>query len=304
MSEKKKTEELVEGKDSKGNAVNVLVIKPSTAAYRDSQVAYNKAFREALESGALLRQKLTDYMEEQGIWDDDKQKAYDQLLDEINVKEGALRKGGIPLKEAKEIALSMRQKRAEFRNLIAERTALDTNSVEGQADNARFNALVCLCVVDPSTKTPIFKELDDYDKLAEEPWAVKAASELANMIYEIDPNYDKNLTENKFLSKYDFVNKDLRLVNAEGHLVDIEGRLISEDGRFIDYREDGTQYFVNSDGEEIDEDGDKVVQFSPFLDDDGNPIPEPKSETEDEKAAEKATKSKATRSSKKKVESS
>jgi len=283
MSEKKKTEELVEGKDSKGNAVNVLVIKPSTAAYRDSQVAYNKAFREALESGALLRQKLTDYMEEQGIWDDDKQKAYDQLLDEINVKEGALRKGGIPLKEAKEIALSMRQKRAEFRNLIAERTALDTNSVEGQADNARFNALVCLCVVDPSTKTPIFKELDDYDKLAEEPWAVK---------------------ENKFLSKYDFVNKDLRLVNAEGHLVDIEGRLISEDGRFIDYREDGTQYFVNSDGEEIDEDGDKVVQFSPFLDDDGNPIPEPKSETEDEKAAEKATKSKATRSSKKKVESS
>jgi len=305
MSEKKKKDKvLVEDKDLKGDKVSVLVVKPTPTAYRDSQISYNKTFRSALESGALLRQKLTDYMEEQGIWDDDKQKEYDDLLGEISVKEEALNKGGIPIKEAKELAISMREKRVKFRALIAERTALDTNSVEGQSDNARFNALVCSCVLDPNTKAPIFQNLDDYDKLAEEPWSIKAASELANMIYEIDPNYDNNLVENKFLVKYNFANDDLRLINNDGHLVDIEGRLINEEGRFIDYRKDGTVYFVNIEGVEIDEGGDKVVEFSPFLDDDGKPIPVPKSKGEEEKSDEKAAKPKATRSSKKKVESS
>lgn len=304
MSDKKKKDRtVIDDKDLQGNKVSVLIVKPAPQAYRDSQIAYNKAFRSALESGALLRQKLTDYMEEQGIWDDDKQKEYDDLLGEIGAKEEALNKGGIPIKEAKELALSMREKRAKFRVLIAERTALDTNSVEGQADNARFNALVCLCVLDPNTKNPIFPNLDDYDKLAEEPWAVKAAAELANMIYEIDPNYDKNLAENEFLVKYDFANEDLRLINKDGHLVDIEGRLINDEGRFISYHKDGTEYFVNMDGEEINEDGDKVVEFSPFLDDDGKPIPVPKSEGDEEKTDKKETKPKATRSSKKKVES-
>ena len=31
---------------------------------------YNRAFLDALESGALLRNKLEDYMRSQGMWDD------------------------------------------------------------------------------------------------------------------------------------------------------------------------------------------------------------------------------------------
>lgn len=306
---KKKNDDVITGKDLKGNEVTVLVVKPSPDIYRDSQTAYNKAFREALESGALLRQKLTDYMEKQGIWDDTKQKAYDKLLDEINAKGEALQKGGIPIKDAREVALSMRKQRGEFRSLIAERSALDTNSVEGQADNARFNALICLCVLDPNTKKPIFQKQEDYDNLAEEPWAVKAAGSLANMIYEIDPNYDANLTENKFLVNYDFANEELRLVNADGHLIAIDEedgteRLINEGGRYVAYHEDGTQYFINMDGEEIDQEGEKVLEFSPFLDDSGKPIPAPKNDGGEEETAKKEDKPKATRASKKKVESS
>jgi len=136
---------------------------------------------------------------------------------------------------------------------------------------------------------------------------------LANKIYEIDPNYDKNLTENKFLVNYNFAQYDednnaFPLVNNDGHLIalDEDGteRLINEQGRYIAYHEDGSEYFVNLDGEEINEDGDKVVQFSPFLDDEGKDVPVPESQKKEEETTKKDTKSKGARASKKKVESS
>ena len=58
----------VKGEDNDGNEVVVVVKRPTAQCYNKSQIAYNKAFRQALDSGALLRQKLTDYMKEQGIW--------------------------------------------------------------------------------------------------------------------------------------------------------------------------------------------------------------------------------------------
>ena len=61
---------IIESKDKDGNTVKVGLKSPGLKEYRDSQIEYNKAFREALDSGALLRQKLTDYMRDQGIWNE------------------------------------------------------------------------------------------------------------------------------------------------------------------------------------------------------------------------------------------
>ena len=66
----------VKGEDNDGNEVVVIVKRPTAQCYNKSQIAYNKSFREALDSGALLRQKLTDYMREQGIWDEKKEEQY------------------------------------------------------------------------------------------------------------------------------------------------------------------------------------------------------------------------------------
>ena len=83
----------VKGEDNDGNEVVVVVKRPTAQCYNKSQIAYNKAFRQALDSGALLRQKLTDYMKEQGIWDEKKEKQYDALVEEINgMEEEVLRK--------------------------------------------------------------------------------------------------------------------------------------------------------------------------------------------------------------------
>ena len=296
---------VVEGVDKEGNPVKTLLRQPTAQNYRDSQVQYNETFRKALDSGALLRQKLTDYMTEQGIWDKDKQDKNDKFIEDISAREEALKGGGIRLSKAKEIALELRELRAEFRELLSEKNAMDANSAEGQADNARFSELIRLCILDPATKTPRFPDQNAYDKNADEPWVAEAAAELAGMIYGLDPDYDKNLEENKFLKEFKFVDEELRFLNDEGHFVDSDGRLINEDGRFIAYRtEKGKKnkdqddlYFVNREGEEVvsvvgDDGEEEWVKLSlkerkPFLSEEDEPVESPaKAEKSPEKESE------------------
>jgi hypothetical protein len=314
---------VIEGVDKDGSTVKTLLRQPTAQDYRDSQVQYNETFRKALDSGALLRQKLTDYMTEQGIWDQDKQDENDKFIDDIAGREEALKGGGIRLSRAKEVALELRELRANFRELLSEKNALDANSAEGQADNARFSELIRLCILDPATKTPRFPDQDAYDKNADEPWVVEAAADLAGMIYGLDPDYDKNLEENKFLKEFKFVDEDLRFLNDEGHLVDTDGRLVNQDGRFIAYRtEEGKKnkdeddlYFVNRSGEEVvlvvGDDGEEdwvklsLKERKPFLNDEDEPVESPtnaekpsktpEEEPEEEPEEDSSEKSTATR---------
>ena len=304
----KEDEKLVKSLDTDGNEITVLIKKPTQKDYRESQLVYNKAFREALDSGALLRQRLSDYMRDQGIWNDDKQQKNDKYVEEIREKENLLKAGGIKLSDAKEIALELRTLRTEFQLFLAERNQLDGSTAEGQADNARFSELVRLCLLNVNTKKPYFPQAEDYEKNLEQPWVIEASSEIANLLYGLDPDYAKNLEENKFLKEFNFVNEDLRLVNDEGHLVDIDGRLINSDGRFVAYRteearknQDKSQmYYVNAEGQEVvavEEDGEEdwvrvdLKERKPFLDDGGNPIVNQEPETaEKPKRKKRATK--------------
>lgn len=275
-----KGERSFEGLDKNGKTVKVILKSPDTADHKNAQKLYNQTFRIALESGGLLRQKLDDYAEEQGIWNEQKQKQNDEYVERINSMEELLKKGGIRLAEAKKIAMDLKNLRLEFRSFLAERNSLDQISVEGQADNAKFAELVRICMLDPATKKPFFMTQEDYDTSADEPWVLEASGELASIIYGLDPDYDNHLTENKFLKEFDFVNEDLAPINKDGHLVDLDGRLINEDGRYVAYREDGDQYFVNREGAEVvqtsGDDGEWVrkdlAERMPFLDENDKPI--------------------------------
>lgn len=261
---------LIESKNLNDEVVKVYVKKPSTKDYKESQIAYNKAFRHALENDAILKDKLLDYIKKQKIWTDENEKEYQESIKKISALEKILKRGGISLSKAKEHAFDLHKERANLRELISRRNSMDANTAESQADNARFNYLVSVCVLNEKQEK-VWKDLDEYENQASEPWAVDAASELARMIYGLDPNYEENLPENKFLKQFKFVDEKMRLINKEGHLVDINGKLIDENGRYVAYR-DGVQYFVNNEGEEVNENGELLFTFAPFLDDDGSPI--------------------------------
>ena len=298
----------LESEDLKGNKKVVFFKLPDTQITKEGQLAYNKAFREALQSGAILRQRLSQVMTEQGLWDEQKEAEYIKVLEDISDLEKTLQKGGISLSDARHIAIEMRQKRAEFRALIAERSSMDNNTAEGQADNERFSHLVYKCLLDEKGKA-LFTSKEHYESFAAEPYVTSAASQLAEKLYGLDPNYESNLPENKFLTDYKLADESLRLVNEEGHLIviDDEGneRLIDENGRYVAYEDSGEKYFIDVDGERVSEEGEYEIEFSPFLDDSGNPIvleketEEPEEEEEKEEAVTKAKRTPQKRTAKK-----
>ena len=251
-----------------GKEKTFTVRSPSLADQREAQKAYNTAFTDAIKSNSVVRAKMDDVLEDQGLWNKEKQKKYETLQEQLLDGEKRLAKGGFSLIEAKKLALKMRNIRLEIRDLISVRTSLDNHSAEGQADNARFNYLVSACVVYKENDKPYFKDLEDYMNRMDDPVALAGATKLAEIIYGLDNDFEKGLPENKFLKKYKFVNDDLRFIDKQGRTIDSEGRLVDENGRYID--EQGN--FVDKDGNKVDAEGEYVVDAKPFLDDDGNPV--------------------------------
>ncbi|MAF23959.1 hypothetical protein CL634_00010 [bacterium] len=271
----------VESKDNDGNDITVYLVLPDAQTNKDSQLVYNRAFRDALDSGAILRQRLGYVLEEQGIWDADKEAQHFELVTNINEWEQELKAGGISLEKAKDLAIQMRRARFTFRSLVAEKTSMDSNTVEGQADNARFSYLVYACLKDESGER-IFDSFEDYENADSIPYVIDAAAALAGRLYGLDPNYDSNLPENSFLQQYSLVDKDLHLVDDRGRKIDVHGRYVDEDGRFIEYEDDET-FFVDLDGKRVDADGNYLPEKPPvYLDEKGKPIPIPGSEPESE----------------------
>jgi hypothetical protein len=241
---------------------------PNVEEQREGQKIYNRAWTDAVKSGALLRSKLEDFMIEQKIWTEEKQQKVSEPGREINSKEKILAKGGIKLSEAKKLALDLKRDRLKLRELISKRMELDVHTAEGQADNERFNYWVSTCLVYNDTKKKVFNSLDDYLNRSSEDYAVVGASKLAELLYNLNSNFENNLEENQFLREFNFVDDQGRLINEDGKLIDEFGKLIDEEGYYVD--EEGNR--VDVDGNPVDDDGNYKFEKQPFLDDDGNPV--------------------------------
>ena len=257
-------------KEVKVNDKVYFVKKPGPRESHKAQLIYNKAFKEALDNGGMLAEKMGEYLKTQGVWNDEKEGQFKALKAAIQDLLGVLTKGGIPLSKAKQIALEVAQKRRELTTLMMSRQSYDANCVEGVAQSQQFDFLVSCCVLNEDG-SQVWPTVEDYWNSAEEPWASELASEFSTFAYGLDDGYEKNLPENKFLMKYKFVDENLNFINKDGHKVDSEGRLVDDDGRYIKYV-DGVKVFVNKKGEEVDGDGNVKDQSAPFLDDEGNPV--------------------------------
>lgn len=240
----------------------------SLSDQREAQKIYNQAFSDAVKSGSIVRARLDDLLKEQGLWDDKKEIEFVTIQKQLSDNDKVLSKGGISLKQAKSIAVTMKKLREQLRDLISVKSNLDTHTAEGQADNARFNYLVSSCVVYKDSKKPFFASYENYLNRSSELVALLGAQKLASIMYGLDSDYEKKLPENKFLIKYKLVNNDLEYINSDGHLVDEDNRLVNAEGRFIN--KEGQ--FVDKDGAVVDDKGVYVVEFEPFLDDEGKPI--------------------------------
>ena len=251
------------------NEIKLFLVDATIEQQNEANKIYNKTFADSLKSGALLRAETERVLKERGIWDDEKEQELIDTQKEIRQKLKTINSGNIKLwSDARNLALGVKKLRYEMRNLLVERTNLDNNTAEAQAENMRFSYYVSVCTV-AENKQPYFNDLNDYLN-CKTVVGFEAAKEYADLLYGLGSDLDKSLPENKFMLKYNLCNDDLKLINKDGCFVDDDMRLINKDGRYIDKNDN----FVNVDGESVDDAGNLVVEEQlPFLDEDGDVIP-------------------------------
>jgi hypothetical protein len=266
-----------DGEITTGEEKVFSVRRPTGDVQREGQKVYNRAFRDAVTSGCILRAKLEEFMRDQGMWNDEKAQKLEALNRQISEVERRLQSGGFEVDEAIEIAKKNRKRRAELRKLVSDRTELDVNTAEGQADNARFNYFVSACLVYNDTQKPVFRDLDHYLSQSATEQAALGATKLAQMIYGVSDDFEAKYEENKFLREFGLIDSKNRFINEEGHLVDEDNRLINEDGHYVLADES----LCDKDGNPIDEDGNYIVERKPFLRN-GKPVEVPNKDEEPE----------------------
>jgi hypothetical protein len=267
-----KIEKKKEKRDFEVDGVKYSVIRPNIQILTGANKIRRETFNQELEAGSLLRDQLEEELRKRELWSDEREANYQRLRVEIVDREYKLAAGGIKLSEAKQLALEMKQKREEMVELLSSRTDLDSNTCEGRADAMRFNYLFANCLVYSDSGEKYFKNgLNDYLLNQEDLVGLVGASEFFYLISETDQVDDK-LPENKFLKQFNFVNEKYQLVDKEGRLVDQEGKHIDENGNLIEWLNDKDFIYVDINGRQLDDDGNFKVEFSPFLDDEGNPI--------------------------------
>lgn len=214
-------------------------------AITEAQKVYIKTFRKAVEDGALMEKSLNKHMKEQGLWDDTKESLHKSLVKQIADCEFRLKKGGIKLSEARDVALKLSDLRDELLDLINEKTVMRQQTAEGQAEAERFNFLISALVCDYITRKPVFKSYDDFISQSNTELAAVCAAKFANKFYGLKENLEDNFTEVKFLKRFGYIDEKNRLVDKEtGKLIDRDGNFIDEEGYRID--ENGVRIDINN----------------------------------------------------------
>lgn len=250
--------------------VHLKLVEPTMVQYEEAQRVYNRNFRSAAGSGAILKAKLDDYAKEQGVWNDESQSKLEILNTEVLDLRHKLDGGDMELEEGKTLALKIMKLEDDMRDLLAGKIELDQMTAEGQASNSRFNYLLSVCLVYNDTGKPYFTSLEEYLRKSNDASTFEMAKHFSEWLQGEDGTESVSI-EQQFLRDYGFANNKGHFINEGGHLIDKKGRLVNEDGRFVD--KEGN--FVDINGRPIDKDGKFIVERKPFRSKDGNPV-EPK----------------------------
>jgi hypothetical protein len=268
--EKDKIVEVTLDNNGTEQKVKIIVKRPNNAILSEAQRVGAKIWTECVRDGIMTKKELEKFMKEQGIWDESKDSEQKTKIREIADLEKQLYVGGkngkLRASEGKEIAIQMRIKRNELRELISEKLSLEQNTSESISDNARFDFLVANSTFYENGQK-VYNNLEEYKVKADSEIGFTAATTLASMLYSVDRDFEAKLPENKFLKMFNFVDDNLTLVNDKGELVDVDGKRIDKQGFYIN--EGGSR--VDKEGNELDEFGNYVPVVT-YTDDKGKKI--------------------------------
>jgi len=218
--------------DEDGKERYIFVKKPSHSQLSEANMHSAAIFNKARKAGAVLRNELDDWLEKEGIWDTDHIKKIKELDESLNKKLQILLTGKkednskLKLSEARKLTAEISFERWKRNILLIDKRKYDEYTVEGQAENGRFDSLASLCLLDEEGNR-LFNNIDEYFENSEKSHIIEAASKLANLIFGTD-DWEKNLPETKFLLDHKMVDEQGRYINKNGQFIDIDGNIVEE----------------------------------------------------------------------------
>lgn len=267
----------------------LAVRRPTVAEQDEAQKEYIKCFTKAMRDEAVPRSVLNEHMEKAGVWNKDKEVKLRELASEIARIEKIFHDGGIKkstaftFEDGKPAGLIMdirrlRREANQLRSILSENIDV---TIEGQADNRKFNYLLSQCLVYNKSGQKYWKNYQDYLNKLSEDVTIQALRKFTLLIYQLDSDFESKLPENKLLKLFSewekkknadfqgYCDEKFRIL-LDGKLIDDEGRLINEHGQLVN--SNGKVIDIN--GNLLDDKGEFTGESKPFLDDDEKPIQE------------------------------
>ena len=170
--ETQKTVEVVLDDKNPEDKVKIIVKRPTNKISTEANRIGALVWTNCIKDGVMTKQELDNFMKKKGIWSNQKEEEREKLLKDINDLEKKLYLGASPtrktkmkkmtLSEAKETAIQMRRKRADLRDLLAEKIGLEANTAESLSENAKFDYIVANCTFDENGSR-VYASKEDYE---------------------------------------------------------------------------------------------------------------------------------------------
>ncbi len=213
-----------------GTKLEIYVRKPTNGELtRAEKVRVKQWSKFKSDPDIMSKVQLKRYLEDREIWDVNKQKESAALEKSIAKLQDKLSRPGkrkVKLSEARDIAIELRKKRVEYRDLISEKIELESNTTESLADNARFDYLVTCCTFYKDSDEKVYNSLGDYESDSTDT-AFVAASALGQLLYNLNDSFEASLPENEFLVDQKLADKEnLALIDFDGNYVDEDFNVI------------------------------------------------------------------------------
>lgn len=261
----------VESKKTNGEEITVFVKRPTSKENTEAKI-YSNTFASRLlntkdangKPAVILRSQVDTHLRTLGIWSESDENRVKEIAKQISAKERILASGGsngLTKLKARDVARDIIALRDEQSEILSKRSELDRLTLESQIEQANFDCLISLCVLDETGKR-VFNSVEEYQENVSEQYIFDAAVELSKIVFGSSDDVRKKLPEYIFLVKYGFMNDKFQWIRpGDGKLIDIEtGKLINEEGRWVNENNE----YVNADGELIDKEGNPICEFVEF----------------------------------------
>lgn len=191
------------------------VVYPSVKQREAADIHKSVMFGKIARAGGIFRANLYKILREQGAWSDEKEKERKELIESIERNLGLVEAGELSKLELREAAIKVRAGRLLHAMLMAEYNTLDENTVEGIAEQARFQYMVSCCTVYNADGKKVFASFEEFKDKEDGEIADKAAREFSKIYYNIDENSEKGFPENKYLIENGFMDENMELLDLE-----------------------------------------------------------------------------------------